>query len=67
MLLGLLGVVVLAWNKASFSSGGSGWAILACLGATLSYGVAANFTKRFLSGCRRSPSPPAASFSRRSC
>lgn len=50
MVLGLLGVVVLAWDKATFSAGGSGWAILACLGATLSYGIAANFTKRFLTG-----------------
>ena len=50
MTLGLLGVIVLAWDKATFSAGGGGWPMLACLGATLSYGVAANFTKRFLTG-----------------
>lgn len=50
LLLGLLGVVVLVWGKASFRADGSGWAILACLAATLNYGVAANFTKRHLSG-----------------
>lgn len=50
MLVGLLGVVVLAWDKATFTAGGTGWAILACLGATLSYGIAANYTKRFLTG-----------------
>ncbi|AYH44827.1 DMT family transporter [Azoarcus sp. DN11] len=50
LLLGLLGVVILVWGKASFRAGGSGWAVAACLAATLNYGVAANFTKRFLSG-----------------
>lgn len=50
LLLGLLGVVVLVWGKASFKADGGGWAILACLAATLNYGVAANFTKRYLSG-----------------
>lgn len=50
LLAGLLGVVVLVWGKASFRVGGSGWAVAACLAATLNYGVAANFTKRYLSG-----------------
>jgi len=50
LLVGLLGVVVLVWGRASFHAGGSGWAVLACLGATLNYGVAANFTKRHLAG-----------------
>lgn len=50
LLLGLLGVVLLVWGKASFRAGGSGWAVLACLGATLNYGIAANFTKRYLTG-----------------
>lgn len=50
LLAGLLGVVILVWGKASFRTGGSGWAVVACLAATLNYGVAANFTKRFLSG-----------------
>ncbi len=49
LALGFIGVVVLAWDKASFKPGGGGFAILAVLLATLSYGVAANGTKRFLS------------------
>ncbi|MDC6171241.1 DMT family transporter [Paucibacter sp. XJ19-41] len=48
LALGFAGVLFLAWDQASFKPGGSGWAILACLGAALSYGVAANYTKRFL-------------------
>ncbi|MCB1888867.1 MAG: DMT family transporter [Rhodocyclaceae bacterium] len=50
LLLGFVGVVVLSWNRLGFAGGGSGWAVLACLAATLSYGVAANFTKRHLAG-----------------
>ncbi len=50
LLIGFAGVVLLASGKASFKSGGSGWALLACLGATLCYGYSANFTKRYLSG-----------------
>ncbi len=50
MLVGVLGVVILVWGKVSFKDGGSGWAVLACLGATLSYGVTGNMTKRYLSG-----------------
>ena len=50
MLVGVLGVVILVWGKVSFKEGGSGWAVLACLGATLSYGVAGSLTKRYLNG-----------------
>ncbi len=50
LLLGFAGVLVLSWNRLGFSGDGSGWAVLACLAATLSYGVAANFTKRHLAG-----------------
>jgi drug/metabolite transporter (DMT)-like permease len=49
LALGFGGVVFLAWPQADFKPGGSGWAVLACLGATLGYGLAANFTKRYLS------------------
>ena len=48
LALGFIGVVVLAWDKASFKPGGGGFAILAVLLATLSYGVAANATRRYL-------------------
>ena len=49
LLLGFAGVVFLAWEQASFKPGGSGFAVLACLGASLSYGIAANFSKKHLS------------------
>jgi drug/metabolite transporter (DMT)-like permease len=50
LAIGFAGVLWLAWDKASFKPGGSGWAIVACLGATLCYGLAASFTKRHLTG-----------------
>ncbi len=50
LVIGFAGVVLLASGKASFSLGGSGWAVLACLLATLCYGFAANFTKQYLHG-----------------
>ena len=54
LVVGFAGVVMLAWDKASFrpdaSGYSSGWAVLACLLATFCYGVAASFTKRFLQG-----------------
>jgi drug/metabolite transporter (DMT)-like permease len=52
LAIGFLGVAMLAWGKASFKPDASGvatgWAILACLLATLCYGVAASFTKRYM-------------------
>lgn len=50
LMLGFSGVVFLAWEQASFKPGGSGLALLACLLAALSYGIAANYTKKRLSG-----------------
>jgi drug/metabolite transporter (DMT)-like permease len=54
LVVGFLGVAMLAWDKASFkpdaSGAATGWAVLACLAATLCYGIAANATKRHLSG-----------------
>jgi drug/metabolite transporter (DMT)-like permease len=52
MAIGFGGVLWLAMSKASFSAGGTGWAILAGLGATLSYGLSANVAKRFFNGVR---------------
>ncbi len=49
LALGFAGVLFLVWDKARFTPGGSGWAIIACLAATLCYGIAANFTKQRLS------------------
>jgi drug/metabolite transporter (DMT)-like permease len=50
LLVGFGGVVFLAWGRASFRPGGAGWAVAAALLATLSYGVAASYTKRHLAG-----------------
>jgi drug/metabolite transporter (DMT)-like permease len=50
LAIGFLGILMLSWDKASFHAGGSGWAVLACLGATLCYGLSANATKKYLSG-----------------
>ncbi len=54
LLIGFVGVAMLAWGKASFKPDAagisSGWAIVACLVATLCYGIAASFAKRYLSG-----------------
>lgn len=53
LVIGFAGVAFLAWDKASFKPGAdhSGfWAMVACLGATLCYGLAANATKRYLTG-----------------
>jgi drug/metabolite transporter (DMT)-like permease len=50
LAIGFAGVVWLAWDKASFKPGGSGFAIVGCLVATLFYGVAANYTTVALKG-----------------
>lgn len=54
LLIGFLGVALLAWNKSSFtpdaSGASTGWAVLACLAACFFYGVSASFTRRYLAG-----------------
>ena len=50
LAIGFAGVTWLAWDKASFKPGGSGWAIVACLAATMLYGMSANFAKKHLNG-----------------
>lgn len=54
LAIGFIGVAMLAWDKASFKPNASGiatgWAVLACLLATLSYAVAASFTRKYLTG-----------------
>jgi drug/metabolite transporter (DMT)-like permease len=50
LLVGFAGVAFLFWGRASFRAGGAGLAVMAALGATLSYGVAASYAKRFLRG-----------------
>jgi drug/metabolite transporter (DMT)-like permease len=54
LVIGFAGVLWLAWNKAdhggAFKPGGSGWAIVACLGAAVLYGISASYTKKKLVG-----------------
>lgn len=50
LAVGFSGVLWLAWDKASFKPGGSGWAIAACLAATICYGISASYTKKRLTG-----------------
>jgi drug/metabolite transporter (DMT)-like permease len=54
LVIGLAGVAMLAWDKASFRPDASGlapgWAVVACLAACVCYAVAASATKRYLTG-----------------
>ena len=54
LAIGFAGVAALAWDKASFKPDASGvapgWAVLACLLATLCYGFSASAARRYLSG-----------------
>jgi drug/metabolite transporter (DMT)-like permease len=50
LLIGFTGVLLLVWSRNALAGGGSGWAVAASLCATLAYGIAANYTKRTLSG-----------------
>jgi drug/metabolite transporter (DMT)-like permease len=49
LVLGFMGVTWLVWGKVSFQPG-SGLAVIACLAATLFYGITASFSKRYLTG-----------------
>ncbi len=48
--LGFLGVVILVVGKGEMSFSGPTLAIISCTLATMSYGVSANYTKRYLTG-----------------
>ncbi|WP_241074454.1 DMT family transporter [Achromobacter insuavis] len=50
LAIGLAGIVVLVWDKLDFQAGGTGPAVLAAVSAPVFYGIAANWTKRFLTG-----------------
>jgi drug/metabolite transporter (DMT)-like permease len=54
LVIGFAGVALLASEKADFQAHGdglaTGWAVLLCLVATLSYGIAASATKKYLAG-----------------
>jgi drug/metabolite transporter (DMT)-like permease len=49
LAIGFAGVTVVVWDKVSFRPGGSGWAVVAGLTASLLYGISASFTKRYMS------------------
>jgi len=46
LAMGLCGVGILCWGRMSFRAGGSGWAIVTGVAATLCYGLGGNFAKR---------------------
>ena len=50
LVIGFTGVVWIAAYKAGLHGAGTVWAVLACLGAALCYGVSPNLAKRHLSG-----------------
>lgn len=50
LLIGFAGVVLLVSTRSALAGGGSAAAVAAAMGATLAYGVAANYTKRALTG-----------------
>lgn len=54
LVIGFSGITMLAWDKASFRPDASGiapgWAVLACLGASICYAFAANIAKKRLAG-----------------
>ncbi|MBL8445604.1 MAG: DMT family transporter [Zoogloeaceae bacterium] len=50
LAIGFFGVIVLVWGKAHLRGDGASLAVFAGLAAALSYGIAASFAKRHLSG-----------------
>ena len=52
LVLGFIGVSLLAWDQAGLRADASGlhpiWAMLACLGACISYALAASYTRLYL-------------------
>lgn len=50
LLLGFLGIVLLSWHKVSIGGDKTALSVLACLGATLCYGIAASMTRKHLAG-----------------
>jgi drug/metabolite transporter (DMT)-like permease len=50
LALGFSGVLVLAWGHFDFHAGGTGWAVLAALCASLCYGISAHYGKHQFAG-----------------
>jgi len=45
LAIGFGGVLILVWDKIALHDAGNGWALMAGLAASLSYGIAVNYTK----------------------
>lgn len=52
LALGILGVLILVWDKLEFYENGRGWPIVACVASCLCYGFGASWMKRHLQGVR---------------
>jgi drug/metabolite transporter (DMT)-like permease len=52
LAIGFAGVLWLSYGSASFKAGGTGWAIVAALVASLSYGISGNMAKRYYAHIR---------------
>ncbi len=50
LLVGFTGVLILVWDRLSFSNDGGTWAVIAGLTAAFLYGISANYTRRHLGG-----------------
>jgi drug/metabolite transporter (DMT)-like permease len=50
LVVSMIGILVLVWDKLDFDQGGSGPAVLAAVAAPMMYGVGANASKRYLAG-----------------
>lgn len=50
LAIGFAGIIVLVYKDLSFGAAGSGWAVLAAIGAPFFYGVAACYTSKYLRG-----------------
>lgn len=50
LAVGFGGVLLLLWDRIALNVDGAAWAMGACLIASLSYGIAVNYTKKTLSG-----------------
>ncbi len=48
LLVGFTGVLILVWDRLSFSNDGGTWAVVAGLTAAFLYGISANYTRRHL-------------------
>ena len=50
LLIGISGILILVWDKLSFHAGGEGLAVLAIVLGTVCYGIAGNYTRKYLQG-----------------